>query len=139
MILVAYAFLILAVLAYSRGLIRPVSPRLALPVRALGALAGVAFAGMALLLLGEAPTVVGTAVLLLLAIGAAVYVWGLVRWRAPDRFVLRRTGWFSIVAALAVPSTLTLLMPVACLLVLTLGSAENAQTPFGQLAPPARR
>jgi hypothetical protein len=61
----------------------------------------------------------------MLAFGGIVYVWGLVRWRALDGVVLRRTGWLLVVAALTFPTTLTLLLPIGCLLVLTLRSASE--------------
>jgi hypothetical protein len=38
---------------------------------------------------------------------------------------LRRGGWFLVVAALAIPTTLTLLMPIACLLVLMVRSTPE--------------
>lgn len=122
MILFAYACLIIAVTAYLRGSIYPIPQRFELLARVLGATAGAGFASIGLLLLGndDGATVVGTTLLLLLAFGGIVYASGLVCWRAPGGLLLRRAGWFLVVAALAFPTTLTLLMPVASLLVLTL-------------------
>jgi len=58
------------------------------------------------------------------------YLSGLDHWRVPAGFVFRRAGWFAILAALVVPTTLTLLMPIAALLALTLrasgASSRNA-------------
>ena len=139
MIFVAYAFLVVTVIAYIRGTIHHVPGRLEIAARVLGAVVGVGFFFVALLLLGNAPPALGAGVLLLLAIGAAVYVWGLLHWRTPDGFVLRRIGWFAIVAALAFPSTLTLLMPIACALVLTVDPMPRSRTAFGRFSPSSRR
>lgn len=126
MILFAYACLIIAVTAYVRGSIYPIPQRFELVARVLGAVAGVGFASIGLLLLGnEEATVMGTTSLLLLAFGGLVYASGLVPWRTPAGLAVRRAGWFLVVAALALPSTLTLLMPVASLLVLTLRSVPE--------------
>jgi hypothetical protein len=92
----------------------------------LGALVGLGFASLGLLLLGnDQATVLGRAVLVLLALAGLAYTLGLVRWRAPAGFSLRRGGWFLVVAALAIPTTLTLLMPIACLLVLMVRSTPE--------------
>lgn len=139
MILFAYACLIIAVTAYLRGSIYPIPQRFESLARALGALAGAGFASIGFLLLGnDGATVVGTSLLLLLAFGGIVYASGLVRWRASDGFVLRRAGWFLVVAALAFPSTLTLLMPVASLLVLTLRSMPEPHR-VARISPPRGR
>jgi hypothetical protein len=139
MILFAYACLAIAVTAYLRGSIYPIPQRLESLARVLGVVAGAAFALIGFLLLGnDGATIVGTTLLLLLALGGIVYASGLVRWRASDGFVLRRTGWFLVVAALAFPSTLTLLMPLASLLVLTLRSTPGPHR-VAQVSPPLGR
>jgi L-asparagine transporter-like permease len=102
MIFVAYAFLIVALVAYARRSIRPVPPQFELLTRAFGGIVGLAFVFAALLLLGGDPSGTGVAVLLMLAIGTGVYVWGLVRWRGAAGLTLRRTGWFLL--AVATPS-----------------------------------
>lgn len=121
MIFVGYGCLIIAVAAYVRGSIPPIPGRYEAPVRVLGAVTGVALTSIGLLLLGnDGATTPGNISLLLLVFGGVLYAWGLVRWRTPDGLGSRRVGWTLVVAALAVPSTLTLLLPVASLLVLTL-------------------
>lgn len=126
MVLLAYVCLIIAVSAYVRGSTYAIPRRFELLARVLGAVAGVGFAAIGFLLLGnDEATVLGKTVLLLLAFGGLAYASGLVRWRAPAGSALRRGGWFLVVAALAVPTTLTLLMPLACLLVLTLLSTSE--------------
>lgn len=126
MILGAYVCLIIAVTAYVRDSIYPIPQRFELVARVLGAVTGVGFASIGFLLLGnDEATVVGRTVVLLLAFGGIVYALGLVRWRAPAGFALRQSGWLLVVAALAVPTTLTLLMPLACLLVLTVRSTPE--------------
>lgn len=121
MIFVGYACLVISVTAYVRGSIDPIPRHYELPARVLGVVAGIGFASIGLLLLGnEGATTLGNIALLLLVFGGVLYAWGLVRWRTSDGLVSRRVGWILVVAALAVPSTLTLLMPVASLLVLTL-------------------
>jgi hypothetical protein len=129
MILIAYACLIIAVTAYVRGFTGPVPKPVQTLARVLGALAGVGFASIGFLLLGNGPPgVVGATLLFMLVFGAVTYVWGLLRWRAPDGFVLRRTGWLLVVAALTFPTTLTLLLPIACLLMPTLRSTPESHT-----------
>jgi hypothetical protein len=129
MILMAYACLIIAVTAYVRGFMGPVLQRVQTLARVLGALAAIGFASVGLLLLGNgAPGVVGASLLFMLVFGAVMYVWGLLRWHASDGFVLRHTGWLLLVAALAFPTTLTLLLPIACLLVPTLRSTPEPHT-----------
>jgi hypothetical protein len=138
-ILFAYACLIIAVTAYLRGSIYPIPQRFESLARALGAVAGAGFASIGFLLLGnEGATVVGTTLLLLLAIGGIVYASGLAPWRTSVGFALRRTGWFLVLAALAFPTTLTLLMPVASLLVLTLRSTPEPHR-VAPISPPLGR
>ena len=122
----AYVCLIIAVTAYVRGSTYSIPQRFESLARVLGALVGVGFASIGFLLFGnDQATVLGRTVLLLLAFGGLAYASGLVRWRAPAGFALRRAGWFLVVAALAVPTTLMLLMPIACLLVLMVRSTPE--------------
>lgn len=121
MIFFAYACLIVAVTKYLRGSIDPIPPRFESPARVLGVVAGAGFAATGFLLLGnDEATFLGTTSLVLLAAGGIVYASGVARWRGPAAVGLRLAGWFLVVAALAIPSTLTLLLPLASLLVLTL-------------------
>lgn len=139
MILFAYACLIIAVTAYLRGSVYPIPQRFESLARVLGAVLGAGFASIGFLLLAnDGGTVVGTTLLLLLAFGGIVYASGLVRWRAPAGFLLRRAGWFLVVAALAFPTTLTLLMPLASLLVLTLRSTPEPHR-VARISPPLGR
>jgi hypothetical protein len=65
---------------------------------------------------------------------------GLIRWTRVDGRVLRLAGWLAMAVAAAVPSHLTLLLPVAALLTLTLSrqSEEPAVShPGGAAEPPA--
>jgi hypothetical protein len=57
----------------------------------------------------------GLLIWLVLAAGGAVFAAGTILWRGVLAVRLRRAGWLTIVASLAVPSTLTLLLPVALL------------------------
>ena len=136
MVILAYACLFIAVTAYLRGSIEPIPHRFELLARVLGAVAGVGFASIGFLLLGnDHATVLGRTLLLLLASGGIVYALGLVRGRTPVGFALRQSGWVLVVAALAVPTTLTLLMPLACLLVLTLRSTPDPRR-VARISPP---
>ncbi len=140
MILFAYASLIVAVTAYVRGSIDPIPGRYESLARLLGAVLGTGFALIGFLLLGndDGATVLSMTLSLLLAFGGIVYASGLVPWRTPAGIALRRTGWFLVVAALAIPSTLTLLMPVASLLVLTLRSTPEPRG-VAPISPPTGR
>lgn len=85
MIFAAYACLIIAVTAYLRGSIDPIPRRYEFPARVLGVVAGIGFASIGLLLLGnEGATTLGNIALLLLVFGGVLYAWGLVRWRTSD-------------------------------------------------------
>ena len=64
-----------------------------------------------------------------LALGAALYASGVVVWRGPLALRLRRVGWILVVVALAVPSTLTLALPVAALLVVGLEYVPRHDSP----------
>jgi hypothetical protein len=56
------------------------------------------------------------------AAGGSLFVLGVALWRGRGAQLLRALGWALAVAALAVPSLLTLALPAAALLVVTLGS-----------------
>ena len=55
------------------------------------------------------------------SLGSIVYAAGLLAWRGGRALGLRVLGWVLMVAALVIPSTLTLGLPLVALLVLTLG------------------
>jgi hypothetical protein len=71
----------------------------------------------------------GRAALLMLPCGSIVYLAGLALWQRRTGFGLRATGLILATAALAIPSTLTLLLPVAALLALTLRAAPAGRAP----------
>jgi hypothetical protein len=64
-------------------------------------------------------------VLVAVAVGGCLYGFGVVLWRGRGALLLRAVGWALAVAALAVPSLLTLALPAAALLVVTLGSPSE--------------
>jgi hypothetical protein len=67
-------------------------------------------------------------VLVSVAAGGCVFVLGVVLWRGRGALLLRALGWGLAVAALAVPSLLTLALPAAALLVVTLGHPPEHRT-----------
>jgi peptidoglycan/LPS O-acetylase OafA/YrhL len=54
--------------------------------------------------------------------GALLYAVGLYRWHGGAAFALRLWGWVLVTAALMVPSTLTLALPLAAAMVVTLAT-----------------
>jgi hypothetical protein len=54
------------------------------------------------------------------SLGGVVYAAGLLAWRGGQAFGLRILGWVLLVTALAIPSTLTLGLPLVALLALAL-------------------
>jgi hypothetical protein len=121
MFLFGYVCLFFAVSAYVQGEF-PIPRRYERLARALGAIAGIAFAYLGLRLFGgDGATMISNVLSLLLVFGGVLYALGLLPWRMSLGLVSRRVGWLLVVAALIVPSTLTLLaLPVASLLLLTL-------------------
>jgi hypothetical protein len=78
-------------------------------------------ASLALLLLWtNEPTTLGFIALIMLLVGSMLYLSGLALWHERIGFAARLSGWILAVAALAIPSTLTVLLPLAALLGLTL-------------------
>jgi hypothetical protein len=73
---------------------------------------------------------------LVLAAGGAVYAAGTVLWRGVPALRLRQAGWGLIVAALAFPSTLTLVLPAALLLLVTLQAIPRRHGPLPGLPQP---
>jgi hypothetical protein len=59
-------------------------------------------------------------ILVALTLGALVYLCGIGVWRGRTARVCRVAGWGAMAAALAVPSTLTLALPLLVLLAPTL-------------------
>jgi hypothetical protein len=139
MVFLAYLTLSVALLSLlgreTRGWLRSAGPQRELAVR-MGALAAgvVATLGAAIMVEGESG--LELALLTSLAIGGALYVVGVILWRGPAALVLRALGWALAVAGLAVPSMLTLALPAAALLIVTLGHAPEHRAP--STAQPAR-
>jgi hypothetical protein len=136
MILVAYAclFVALGALLIRGGAVR-ISRRSQLVARLLGMIGAAATASIALLVLSTSqPTTLGYAMLLILLAGSMVYLCGLALWHQRVGFAVRLAGWILTVAALAIPSTLTLLLPLAALLTLTLRAAPDDRAPMADQA-----
>lgn len=77
-----------------------------------------------------------------LVLGAATYVAGLVRLVGGKGYELRAAGWLLLSAPLLIPSTLTLALPVAALLVIPVPGNETrgAERPrAGGHRPPGQR
>jgi hypothetical protein len=142
MILVAYACLLVALGALvSRGGVGPLTRRSELVTRLLGAIGAAAMASVALLLLStNSPTTLGFAMLLMLLAGSMVYLCGLAFWRRHVGFAMRLVGLSLTATALAIPSSLTLLLPLAALLTLTLRAGpDDRALPVAQATKPNDR
>jgi predicted membrane channel-forming protein YqfA (hemolysin III family) len=131
MILTSYACVVVAVAAYLRRSPEDRSVRMRTRMRVLAAALGIGLASIGVLLLPRQTAFAGTALALMLVVGGLTYAWGVVRWSAPGAAWVRRTGWGFIAASLALPSTLTLLLPLACLLLPTLRDPQPHQLPLG--------
>lgn len=127
MILLAYGCLV-AVLAgfLMRRRAFRLSRRSELLARLFGMIGAAATASVAVLVLVVAdPPIFGRVILFSLLLGSVLYLCGLALWRGRAGFALRLSGWILAVAALAIPSTLTLLLPLGCALALALRSAPE--------------
>ena len=131
MILVSYACLIVAVAAYARRLPGDRSVHIGGTARLLAAVLGIGLGSIGALLLPRQTAFLGTAIALMLVVGSLTYAWGVVRWSAPGATRLRRLGWALVAGSLTFPSTLTLLLPVSCLLLPTLREPRPRQLPLG--------
>jgi hypothetical protein len=122
MILLAYGCLALFLVAFiSRGGAFRLSHLARVFARVFGMIGATATASIALVLLGaNHPSTVGVVLLVLLCSGSVLYLCGLAPWHERAGYALRLAGWILAVAALAIPSTLTLLLPVACVLALAI-------------------
>jgi hypothetical protein len=122
MILLVYV-LLLGALAWvgTRGRRWQIPPSLQTPLRALAVLLDAGFLALGLILLGRhSATAVGVVILVALTLGALVYLCGIGVWRGRTAQVCRVAGWAAMAAALAVPSTLSLALPLLVLLAPTL-------------------
>jgi hypothetical protein len=71
----------------------------------------------------------GYAVGSIMLVGALLYAIGLAVWLDRSAFALRLSGWMLMAAALVVPSTLTLALPVVAAMVVTLANLPSGQGP----------
>jgi len=126
-LLLAYAFLA-GVVAWTLGRRgRPWVLRLSEPGQRVRLAAGmldtaVGAVGIAVLGLqvGDHAHVLGWTIGGAVSLGSIVYAVGLLAWRGGQALGLRVLGWVLMVAALVIPSTLTLGLPLVALLALTL-------------------
>jgi hypothetical protein len=138
MTFLAYLTLSVALLSLlgreTRSWLRRADPQRELAVRMGAAAAGIAAVAGAAFLAQDAT---GAELVLLgsVAAGGCLFALGVVLWRGRGALVLRALGWALVVAALAVPSLLTLALPAAALLVVTLGSPPDHRA--GSTAQPA--
>jgi hypothetical protein len=128
MILLAYGCLALFLPAFiSRRGVFQLSHRARLFARVFGMIGAAATASIALLLIrSNHASTIGVVLLVMLFSGSVVYLCGLGLWHERAGYVLRLAGWSLAVSALAIPSTLTLLLPVACVLALSIKSSALA-------------
>jgi hypothetical protein len=62
-------------------------------------------------------------------VGALLYAIGLGVWLDRTAFALRLSGWMLMAAALVVPSTLTLALPVVAAMIVTVGNIPSGRGP----------
>jgi|SoiMethySBSTD1v2_1073268.scaffolds.fasta_scaffold185272_1 hypothetical protein len=62
-------------------------------------------------------------------VGALLYAIGLVVWLDPAGLALRLSGWLLMAAALAVPSTLTLALPLVAAMIVTVANIPAGRGP----------
>ena len=129
MLLLAYVFLA-GMIAWTLG--RPGGPwvlRLGEPgqqrVRLAAGMLDTAVGALGIALLvqlagGDHALVLGWTIGAAVSLGSILYAAGLLAWRGGQALGLRVLGWVLMVVALAIPSTLTLGLPLVALLALTL-------------------
>ena len=129
MILLAYGCLALVLVAFiSRGGAFQLSNRARVFARLFGMIGATAIASIALLLIASNhASTLGLVLLLMLCFGSVLYLCGLALWQERAGYALRLAGWILAVSGLAIPSTLTLLLPVACVLALTINSTSEGR------------
>jgi hypothetical protein len=128
MVLLAYGCLALFLATFlSRGGVFQLSRRTQLFARVFGMIGAAATASIALFLIrSNHASTLGVVLLVMLCSGSVVYLCGLALWHERAGYVLRLVGWILAVSTLAIPSTLTLLLPVACVLALSIKSSALA-------------
>jgi hypothetical protein len=139
MVFLAYLTLSVALLSLlgreTRTWLRKADPQRELAVR-MGAFGAGILAVVAAAFLAQDASLLEVVVLAAAAAGGSLFVLGVVLWRGRGALLLRALGWALAVAALAVPNMLTLALPAAALLVVTLGHPPEHRTP--STAQPAR-
>lgn len=122
MILLGYVLLLGAMgWVAARGRRWRIPPNLQTPLRALAVLLDAGFLALGVILLGRhSATALGVVILVTLTLGALVYLCGIGVWQGRTAQVCRVAGWGAMAAALAVPSTLSLALPLLVLLAPTL-------------------
>jgi hypothetical protein len=129
MILLAYVCLLVVGAFLIRGGSFHLSRRSEFLARLLGMIGATATASVAVALIAtNHQTNLGLVAVLMLLSGSVLYLCGLVLWGERAGFALRLLGWLLTVSALAIPSTLTLLLPLAALLALALRTAPERST-----------
>ena len=131
MIFVAYGCLVVALAGLLiRGDAFRLPKRYDVLVRLVGVAGGAAMAGISLLVLATShATSLGRIVVVMLLLGSVLYLGGSALWHEQAGIVLRLVGWTFAVVALAIPTTLTLLLPLVSLLGLTLYPTSEKTTP----------
>ena len=128
MAFLAYLTLTVALLSLlgreTRGWLPKAGPQRELAVRTAALAAGVV-ACVAGLMLVEQENGLELGLLVALAVGGALFAAGAIMWRGRTALALRAVGWVLTVAVLSVPSMLTLALPAAALLIVTLGRAPE--------------
>ena len=128
MAFLAYLTLTVALLSLlgreTRGWLGRAEPQRELAMR-MGALVAGVLAVLAGVILAQQAGGLELVLLVSIAAGGCLFAFGVVLWRGRGALVLRALGWGVAVAALAVPSLLTLALPAAALLVVTLGRAPE--------------
>lgn len=144
MLLLAYAFLA-GVIAWTLGrrggpwvlgLGEPGQQRVRLAVGMLDtAVAAIGIAVLGLQLGGDDHALVlGWTIGAAVSLGSIVYAAGLLAWRGGQALGLRVLGWVLMVAAFAIPSTLTLGLPLVALLALSLAPIPTQKVALGDPA-----
>jgi hypothetical protein len=138
MAFLAYLTLSVALLSLlgreTRGWLRKADPQRELGVR-MGALGAGILAVLGAAFLAQDSSPLELLVLASVVAGGSLFALGVLLWRGRGALLLRALGWALAVAALAVPSLLTLALPAAALLVVTLGSPPEHRA--GSTAQPA--
>lgn len=124
MILFDYALLVGAMgWVATRGRSWRIEPKsLEISLRALAVVLAAGFLAVGMILLARnPPTGLGAVMLVALTLGALVFLCGIGVWRGRTAQLCRVAGWGVMAAALAVPSTLSLALPLLVVLAPTLG------------------